>query len=244
LDDLTARLDDAPPVVRVRYLLERGRTLNSSGRSAAAQPLFLQVWEAARACGEDGFAVDAAHMIAIVEQGDESLRWNETALALARSSTNPRARRWRASLLNNLGWTWHGRGEYAHAHGLFEEALAARLESGKPSEIDVARWCVARSLRSLGRVEEALESQRALLRDKEAAGRRSDGYVLEEVAECLLALGRADEAQPWFGLAWGALSTDPWLAEREPERLERLRRLGGEAGGRNAVRERAGETER
>ena len=242
MDELTTRLDDAPPVVRVRYLLERGRTLNSSGRPAAAQPLFLQAWEAARACGEDGFAVDAAHMIAIVEQGDESLRWNETALALARSSTNPRARRWRASLLNNLGWTWHGRAEYARAHALFEEALAARLESGKPSEIDVARWCVARSLRSLGCAEEALESQRALLRDKEAAG-RPDGYVLEEIAECLLALGRGDEAQTWFGRAWGALSADPWLAEKEPERLERLRRLRGETG-EGAERERAGETER
>ena len=241
LDQVAVHLDDAPPVVRVRYLLERGRTLNSSGQRAAARPLFLEAWEAARACGEDGFAVDAAHMVAIVEQGDESVRWNETGLALARSSTDARARRWRASLLNNLGWTWHGRGEYARAHSLFEEALAARLELGKLLEIDVARWCVARSLRSLGKVEEALEKQRDLLRDKEAARRGPDGFVFEEIAECLSALGRGEEARPWFRRAWERLSADRWLPEREPERLERLRRLS-QAG--SAAREGAGEAER
>lgn len=226
LDEVAARVDAAPPVVRVRLLLERGRTLNSSGKPTEARPLFLQAWEAARACEEDGFAVDAAHMIAIVEEDEESVRWNETGLSLARTSSEPRARRWRASLLNNLGWTYHDRGEYARAHALFEEAMAARLESGKIAEIDVARWCVARSLRSLGRAEEALEEQQALLRDKEVGRRGQDGFVLEEIAECLLALDRGDEARPWFVQAWERLSKDSWLAEKQPARLERLQRLG------------------
>jgi tetratricopeptide (TPR) repeat protein len=243
LDDVAARLDEARPVVRVRYLLERGRTLNSAGRSSDAQPLFVDAWEVARACGEDGLAVDAAHMVAIVESGDESVRWNEIALMLARTSSDPRARRWRGSLLNNLGWTHHGRGEYERARALFEEALEARVAEGKPAEIDVARWCVARSLRSLGRLDEALARQRELLSDMKAAGRNRDGFVFEEIAECLLALGRANEAQPWFATAWDLLSTLGWLAATEPARLERLHRLGADAGPSHAARERAGAEE-
>jgi hypothetical protein len=68
--------------------------------------------------------------------------------------------------------------------------------------------------------------QRSLLAEHESVG-SSDGYVYEEIAECLLALGRKDESRPFFAKAFEALSADPWLPEREPERLERLRREGG-----------------
>jgi tetratricopeptide (TPR) repeat protein len=230
LDSVEARLPAAPPVVRVRYLLERGRALNSGGRATDARPLFLEAWDAARACGEDGFAVDAAHMVAIVESGEERVRWNETGLALARDSADPRARRWRGSLLNNLGWTYHDAGDFERAHGLFEEALSVRREEGTRQQVDVARWCVARALRSLGRAEEALAGQQALLADMESAGGPPDGYVYEELGECLLALGRTVECRGWFRKAHELLSKDPWLAAREPERLARMSRLGAGEG--------------
>lgn len=227
LDSVAPRLEAAAPVVRVRYLLERGRTLNSAGQPGEAKPLFLEAWETARGCGEDGFAVDAAHMVAIVETPDEAIRWNEIGLDLARASADPRAQRWKGSLLNNLAWTYHERGELERAHALFEEALAFRLTEDKQPQLDIARWCVARSLRSLGRVEEALAAQRTLAADKRAAGRAEDGYVSEELAECLLALGREEEARGHFARAHQLLSADAWLAEKEPQRLARLARLGG-----------------
>ena len=49
----------------------------------------------------------------------------------------------------------------------------------------------------------------------------------EEIAECLLALGRADEAQPYFAKAHEALSKDAGLVDNEPKRIERLAELGG-----------------
>ena len=61
---------------RLRYLLERGRTCNSSGDKAAARPLFVQAWELGRAGGEEDLAIDAAHMVAIVEGGEKALDWN------------------------------------------------------------------------------------------------------------------------------------------------------------------------
>jgi tetratricopeptide (TPR) repeat protein len=165
-------------------------------------------------------------MVAIVEEGAEVLRWNERALDYARSSEDPRAKRWKGALLNNLGWTYHERGDFERALTLFKEALAFRKEQGKEPEIDVAEWCIARVLRSLGRENEALARQQELLRRKEDARRAPDGFVFEELGECLLALGREEEARPWFAKAHQELSQDPWLVENEPERLERL-----EAGG-------------
>lgn len=228
LDEVEAGLEETGPVVRVRYLLERGRVLNTSGSPDRARPLFDEAWNLGRDCGEDGFAVDAAHMVAIVEDSDGALAWNERALDLARASEDPRARKWKGSLLNNLGWTHHDAGRFGKAHALFEEALELRREQGEASPIRVARWCVARALRSLGRTEEALAEQRELLAEHESAG-ATDGYVVEEIAECLLALGSADDARPFFAAAHAELSNDPWLPDNEPERLARLRRLGKDA---------------
>jgi hypothetical protein len=42
-----------------------------------------------------------------------------------------------------------------------------------------------------------------------------------------LALGRKEEAKPFFDRAYDLLSKDPWLAENEQKRLERLKELAG-----------------
>lgn len=226
LNSVEPELDSVEPVVRVRWLLERGRTFNSAEKKEPAKKAFLEAWELAQSIQAEFFAVDAAHMLAIVEEGAEALRWNELGLDYARSSEDPRAKRWQGSLLNNLGWAYHGKGDFEQALRLFEQALAFRKEHGKEAEIDVAEWCVARVLRSLGRENEALAQQQELLRRKEDARRAPDGFVFEELGECLLALGREEEARSWFAKAHRELAQDPWLAENEPDRLERLEKLG------------------
>jgi tetratricopeptide (TPR) repeat protein len=80
-------------------------------------------------------------------------------------------------------------------------------------------------LRSLGRYEEALQIQRENLQDIQGTG-DPDGYIQEELGECLLALGREEEAREHFGRAFVVLSQDPWLKDSEPGRLERLALLG------------------
>ncbi len=228
LDEVERRRQGQPPVVGIRYLLERGRVYNSSKAPEEARPLFLEAWELARKAGADDFAVDAAHMMGIIEPPDEALRWNERALALAESSADPKARGWLGSLYNNIGWTYHDSGEYEEALALFEKALAWREENRQANEIRVAKWCVARTLRSLDRLEEALALQESLLAEHEAADSK-DGYVFEELAECHLALEHPDQARKYFRLAYAELSRDPWLVENEPERLARLEELGGRA---------------
>ncbi len=227
LDEIEA-IRDMPAFVQVRLLLERGRVLNSSGKAGEARPLFEQAYDLAVHHGEDDLAVDAAHMVAIACEGDEAMEWNLRALSMAEASRCPRARRWAGSLHNNLGWTLHALNRYDEALVHFQAALEARTDQDAQGEMLVARWCIARCLRSLGRLVEALAMQRELRAAHEAAG-STDGYVSEELGECLLALNRDAEAAPWFARAHAELSQDPWLTQREPQRLARLAQLGGSA---------------
>jgi tetratricopeptide (TPR) repeat protein len=219
-------LSDDLPLARVRYLLERGRCFRDTKETERARESFVEAWELGRAGGFDGFAVDAAHMMGIVEPGERGLEWNVRAMELAKGSADPKARRWLASLQNNIGWTYHSMGRYADALGVFEEALRLRVEQGKAGPIRIARWSVAKMHRLLGRVEEALAAQRELADEWEAAG-EPDGYVFEEMGECLLALGRPAEAAGSFARAYELLSRDEWFVKEEGERLSRMKTMGG-----------------
>lgn len=224
LDRVEKVLPKADDKTKVRYLLERGRVFNSSGKTEDARPIFLQALDLALQSKADSYAVDAAHMMAIVEPTEKQLPWNLKALALAEDSQEERARKWKGSLYNNIGWTYFDQGQYEEALVMFEKALKFREEQGDPANIRTAKWCVAKALRMMDHTEEALEIQQQLLQEYEAAGQRS-GYVYEEIAECLFIMDQEQEAQPWFAAAYIELSRDPWLAN-EQDRLNRLKELG------------------
>jgi tetratricopeptide (TPR) repeat protein len=221
--------------VRVRSRLERGRLHRSSGAPAESVAPFTAAWELAATRGEDGLAVDAAHMLALVDAPPGVDEWHRRALALAESSAQPGARRWRASLWNNIGWERFERGDHAGALAAFETALGARRERGGAKEIRIAEWCVGRALRALGRVEEALAIQSRIAAEAAAAGDPEDGYVAEETGECLLALGRDAAARPHFARAADLLGADAWFVEHEHERLARLRTMGRPGRGRRSA---------
>ena len=217
--------EDADEKTRVRYLLERGRVFNSSGNKDVARPLFQDALDLAVKIKDDFDAVDAAHMLAIVEEGEKSLQWNLRALDLAENSKEERAQKWKGSLYNNLGWTYFENKQYEEALLMFENALLSRQQEGDQIKILIARWCHAKCLRMMGHTEEALETQRDLFEQYRALGRKS-GYVYEEIAECMLALGLENECHEWFAAAYEELSKDPKLMN-EQDRLNRLRELGG-----------------
>jgi tetratricopeptide (TPR) repeat protein len=206
-------------VVEVRYLLERGRTYNSSGQPETAVPLFHRAYVLGRSIGMDFYAVDALHMLAITVSPEERLLWNYRAIDYAKQSGQERARNWLGSLYNNTGWTLFDDGRYEEALEMFQDALAFRETQGNPENVKIARWCVAKTLRLLGRVEEALAIQRDL---KDPTG--GDGFVEEELAECLYALGRIEEARPYFAKAYELLSQDEWVAA-DTARIQRLQTL-------------------
>ncbi len=218
---LKAEADDK---TRVRYLLERGRVFNSSGKRDEARPLFLQALDLAVKSKDDFNAVDAAHMMAIVEAPEKQLLWNLKALDLAENSADEKVRKWKGSLYNNIGWTYFEQQQYEESLLMFEKAREFQEQQGDPTKIMIAKWCVAKVLRMMDHTEEALEMQRNLFEQYQAAGKKN-GYVYEEIAECLLVMNQEQEAQGWFAAAYEELSKDPRLAN-EQDRLNRLKELG------------------
>ncbi|HVT97479.1 MAG TPA: tetratricopeptide repeat protein, partial [Acidobacteriaceae bacterium] len=215
-----ARVSENPSVtVRIRVQLESGRLRNSSGDREGSREYFMRALALAEEGGFDYFAVDAAHMLGIVSGGDASIEWNRKALDLAAHSNDERARRWKGSLLNNLGWAWFDRGDFAQALGTFEEALRDQEATGNPVRIRVLRWSVARCLRALHRYEDALAIQSELSQYPE------EGFVSEELGELLLAMGRPEEARPYFRKAYPLLARRLGSDSRESSRLERLKAL-------------------
>ena len=138
-------VDTNSQVVEVRYLLERGRVFNSSGKPDKARPVFLAAWEKAQAAKLDDLAVDAAHMLGILD----GLEWHEKAIALASRSTDPKAQAWMGSLLNNLGWTYYDMGDYRKALEVFERDLRWFEERKKDKAAAIAREAIAECRRKL-----------------------------------------------------------------------------------------------
>lgn len=211
---------DRDPIVEVRIQLESGRLKNSSGDKVAAKPFFDKALELAMQGNFYFYAVDAAHMLGIVTTGEESLNWNEKAIQMATASADKRTQNWNGSLLNNLGWTYHDMGEFEKALIKFQSALEFRKKQGDAERTRIAKWSVARCLRSLNRYEEAIQIQREL------EGGPNDGYVWEELAELLLATNKTTESKPYFLRAYDELSKDDWFRANESKRLTRLKELG------------------
>ena len=224
LDAVLPKLDAVPARVKVRYLLERGRTRNSSGDKPAAVVLFKDALAQAprdTLPGADFYQVDALHMLGIAAPQHEQLDWNLKALAAAEASSDPRARGWAGSLDNNIGWTYFDRGDAKTALVYWEKALPLREAAGKPLEIRIAKWTIARGYRAVGRLDDAEKIQLALAADTERIG-EPDGYIYEELAEIALARGDAKAAAPWAAKAYANLKDDGDMKANEAARLARL----------------------
>lgn len=212
----------ASPIVRVRLALETGRLYRSSGKPKESKPHFQAALREAKAARLDFYAVDAAHMIALVVTPQESIIWHEEGLRLARTANEERAREWQGSLLNNLGWTYHDLGRFESALATFQHAYEFRKSRTDAEATRIAEWCIARALRSLSRHDSALDILNRLVKGPE------DGYVFEELAENLDALGLREQARNHFKKAFEILSKDDWLMKNEAARMERLRSKGNE----------------
>ncbi len=225
LDTVQRRMSDkARPAVRIRYLLERGRTFRSANEVVKARPLFFEAWQIGDKEKLTLLAIDAAHMMGIVEAGDEAQRWNERAMALAMSSNVPRSIRWRGSLANNMGHTERERGNLDAAMRHFQSSLTAFQLTRSNSQIRTAKWQIANVMRLQKRYDEALALQ-LVIETEAAEANEPDAYVFEEIAELYLVKNEPAKAKPYFAKAIEALSKDTWFAENEGDRLARMRQL-------------------
>lgn len=199
LDAIEPQLARAGAEPRVRALLERGRTLRSSGRAADSVPLFERAFTEADAARLERLAADALHMVALALPGlDERIAWNRRTVDYARRAADPKARGWEAAALNNIGDDLRKAGRLDDSLAAFRDALAAYERQGRADDIRIARWQVANVLRLQGKTDEALAMQLALERDA-AVGGEPDPYVYDELA--LLHAARRDSAAAERALA-------------------------------------------
>jgi tetratricopeptide (TPR) repeat protein len=203
LKDLEPQLRDAGVEARARYSLELGRTYASathppesltSDAKERARAAYKQAYETAKGGKLDGLAVDALHMLAFVDtEPADQLRWGQEALAIAQASPQPAAKKWEASLRNNIGYALYQLGRYDEALDQFKQAVVLREKGEDVHAKRIAHWMVAWTLRALNRTDEALEIQLRLEREREAAGAPS-AYVFEELELLYLAKGDPERA--------------------------------------------------
>jgi len=229
LDEVEPQLlTDDLKLAKIRYLLERGRTYNSSNQKEKARELFLKAFELGRDAGDevyDFYTIDAAHMLGIAETPEEAIKWNEKGMELAEKSKDERSKGWLGALYNNTAWTYHDEKEYAKALALFEKNVKWQAGRNNDQKLIIAKWSVGRALRSLGKIDEAVKIHNELLKEIEDKNLQEDGYIYEELGECYLILGKKEESKKNFKTAYELLSKDIWLAEYEKERLERMKKL-------------------
>ena len=188
---------------RVRYSLELGRTyasathppeLQTAETKALARTAYNKAYELAKGGRLDGLAIDALHMLAVVDTAPaDQLKWGKEALTIAETSSQPAAKLWEASLRNNVGYALHGLGRYEEALEQFRQAVLLREAGSDVQAARIAHWMVGWTLRSLNRVDESLEIQLHLEREREAAGVPSQ-YVFEELELLYRAKGNEPRA--------------------------------------------------
>lgn len=226
LDSVKNMLNDNMKTAFMRYLLERGRVFNTSGEWEISKPIFMKAFEFGSENNLDNYTLDAAHMMGIVEPPEKQLEWNLKALKIAEESSDTNCKGWLGPLYNNIGWTFHDLTEYDKALIYFQKGYNWRMEAGDENGARIAKWTVGRCLRSLKQNEEALKLQEELLKEIKENDLPKDGYVFEELAELYLVKGNNELAENNFRLAYEELSKDGWLVSNQPDRLNRLKKLG------------------
>jgi tetratricopeptide (TPR) repeat protein len=204
LSSVEAERAHASTEVQVRYLLELGRTYASTvhpeseltqERLEAARTSFGDAYERAASAGLDFLAIDALHMMPVVDRDpDRQLEWNEKAVAYMERSQQPDAKGWEGSLRHNVGYALHLKGQYERALAQFRLSKAAYARSGRTRNVRIADWMIAWTLRAQKKYEHALEIQLELERAFDADG-EPDPYVYEELEHLYRALGDEDRAR-------------------------------------------------
>lgn len=209
LAPLEPEIATAAPEAQVRYFLELGRAHASAAHPAetqtpqarqTARESYTRAFALAQDAQLDYLAVDALHMMAFVDTEPQAqLDWDLKALAYMEQSPQAEAKKWEASLRNNVGYAQHQLGLYDDALAQFQLALAAHMRAGKPENIRVAHWMIAWTLRATGALQEALAIQLRLEEECAAAG-APDPYVLEELEHLYRALGQPERAEHYANL--------------------------------------------
>jgi tetratricopeptide (TPR) repeat protein len=232
LDAIAPQVAQASTLAKMHHAIERGRTFNSSGKKPQAQALFEQAWSmgkpaapgAAVPFGQEELAIDALHMIAIAQRGEQALKTNQEALGYVRAAREDRSKRWEGPLLNNMGNELKTLGRLDEALRAFQDAVAPYERRGNPAQTRVVHWHIAHIHRLQGRTDAALAIQQRLAKEAAADG-KPDEYVHEELMLLHELRGEPTLAQTHAVQARQLLAVQDWFAKEEAARWQKINAL-------------------
>lgn len=222
LDRVEKMLTPDLKLARVRYLLERGRTFNSSDQQDKALPLFIEAYELGAAIKEMKYAIDAVHMIAIAKKDPkDQIEWNLKGIEMAQADRNSQS--WLHALYNNIGESYLLTKEYKTAASYFHKLAELQKENGGEADIYTLKD-EAKAIRLSGNPNEALAIIEPIFQ-KLISEKQDNGWIREEIAENYYALEKKAEAKLHFIKAFELLSKDEYCIQYEQDKLKHLKEM-------------------
>jgi tetratricopeptide (TPR) repeat protein len=178
---------------------------------------FAKAYGLARIGNFSRYAIDAMHMLAIAEPDPaKQVELNLQGIAMVEKDSSQRG--WLWSLYNNIAESYAALKDYQSALNYTRKLIEFQKERGEPDIYTLKDE--ARFLRHLGHPDQSLAIIEPLVQRQP-----EDGWLEEELADSLHALGRHNEAHPHFVKAYELLSKDPRCIKNEQIKLERLKNL-------------------
>lgn len=231
LDKAENELTPEQALVQVRLLLERGRVFIIAYDFKAALPHVKKCYQLSKKYKLEMYAIDAAHMMpVIVNNVKDKIKWNKIAINIAEKSRNKKeAKEWIKILHQAIGLNYIEAKQYKKALLSFKKSKQLVEKSGPKILAIGAKIGIAKSLRLLNQIDDALDIQIKLIKDCNILKNKNlhpieinlfYGWIYEELAE--LHLKKVMEFSP---LAYQHLSKDPWHIKNVPARLARMQKL-------------------
>lgn len=208
----------------LRYLIEQGRFFSLSMNSYQSLKYFEMAWQEAVKLNDVYLLIETSVLLSISQPPKYQNEWLKQALKLAETSGDARGKLWLAQLYVMDGWHSFNFRKFEESLESFKKALEQPETTQNISNRVAVRWGLARTLRSLGRVQDALNVQNELLSEFQAV-EKVNGHVFLELAECLLLLKKHEDAKIYFEAAYKELSLNGWYSDNKPSELSRIQYL-------------------
>lgn len=205
----------------IRFHLEQGRYYNHAKIPKRAIEDFDRAWLKAETSDHKDLAIDAAYMLSITLPAKQGKVWRAYAIEIAESSTGAVYRSWLSLLYMMEAWSAFDAHQFDRALSLFQKSYEHADPLAFVGQLPYVRWGLARTLRAVGQVKEALEIQQEILLEQQRIN-RINGHVFLEIAECFLGLNEPEKAHPFYESAYNLLKEDKWYVDNYPHELARI----------------------
>ncbi len=211
-----------PLRTEIRLLLEEGRHWCLAMNPNRAQNLFVQAWNTANTT-HDFFSVEAAVLLSLCVSPKDQPAWLKQAGKIAEKSQDDLTKLWLPHVQILMGWSSFDMRQFDQALSFFELAKAGLNQPRARVDIVALKWSIARCLRAVNRLPEALAIQQEILQLGNSSF--SSGFIFLEIAECLQLLQKHNEAKEYFEKAHVELSKDVWYADNKVDEILRMKHL-------------------